>query len=386
MARPKKGSDGFYRLNFAYNGKRYSVRSKKPNELSRKMQDKIRELENATPLFHPEMTVADWSQEWLKTYNSNLRVSSFERNRGILANHLCSQLGHMTLTSIRPIHLQQLLNRLAEEGKSLDTIKHVLQTLNRLFASAQENQLIADNPAKALTLPQCAAPQSHRALTARERKILLRTATTHRAGPWVLFLLYTGLRPGESMALDIGDVHDGLIDVSKAIDGRTNDIKTPKSQAGIRSVPIPQPLKRLLPEEGSLPPERPLFTQFDRTKEHQPTDRRHTKQSLKGLWNSFALAMQDVEKEMIANREISRASENLSPLTPYDLRHTYCTDLAKSGVPLVTASKLMGHSSVNLTARIYTHVDQEMTLIAAARLDAFYCSAGDAVGDTPETV
>ena len=64
MARPKKGSDGFYRLNFSYNGKRYSVRSKKPNELSRKMQDKIRELENATPLFHPEMTVADWSQEW----------------------------------------------------------------------------------------------------------------------------------------------------------------------------------------------------------------------------------------------------------------------------------------------------------------------------------
>ena len=91
-------------------------------------------------------------------------------------------------------------------------------------------------------------------------------------------------------------------------------------------------------------------------------------------------------RSMIANREISRASENLSPLTPYDLRHTYCTDLAKSGVPLVTASKLMGHSSVNLTARIYTHVDQEMTLIAAARLDAFYCSAGDAVGDTPETV
>ena len=204
--------------------------------------------------------------------------------------------------------------------------------------------------------------------------------------PFGLFLLYTGLRPGESMALDIGDIHDGLIDVSKAIDGRTNDVKIPKSRAGIRSVPIPQPLKLLLPREGSLPPNRPLFTQFDRTREHQPTARRHTKRSLRCLWNSLTLAMQNVEKEMIANKEISRASEHLPPITPYDLRHTYCTDLAKSGVPLVTASKLMGHSSVNLTARIYTHVDQEMTLIAAARLDAFYCSAGDAVGDTPETV
>ena len=386
MPRPKKGSDGYYRQSFTYDGKRYSVRSKKPNELSRKVQDKLRELENATPLLHPEMTVADWSQRWLETYNSNLRTSSFERNRGILVNHLCANLGHMALNSVRPIHLQQLLNRLAEEGKSLDTIKHVLQTLNRLFGSAQENQLIADNPAKALMLPKCTAPQSHRALTSRERKILLRTAEIHRAGPWVLFLLYTGLRPGESMALDIGDIHDGLIDVSKAIDGRTNDVKIPKSRAGIRSVPIPQPLKLLLPREGSLPPNRPLFTQFDRTREHQPTARRHTKRSLRCLWNSLTLAMQNVEKEMIANKEISRASEHLPPITPYDLRHTYCTDLAKSGVPLVTASKLMGHSNVSLTAKIYTHVDQEMTLVAAARLNAFYCSVGDAADDASETV
>ena len=64
----------------------------------------------------------------------------------------------------------------------------------------------------------------------------------------------------------------------------------------------------------------------------------------------------------------------------------HTTDLAKSGVPLITANKLMGHSSVNLTARIYTHVDQEMTLIAAARLDAFYFFTGDAVGDTSESV
>lgn len=386
MPRPKKGADGYYRQSFTYDGKRYSVRAKKPNELSRKMQDKLRELENATPLLHPEMTVVDWSQRWLETYNSNLRQGSFARNRGIVANYLCANLGHMALNSVRPIHLQQLLNQMADDGKSLDTVKHTLQVLNRLFASAQENQLIADNPAKALTLPQCPTPQSHRALTARERKILLRTAATHRAGPWVLFLLYTGLRPGETMALNVGDVHDGLIEVSKAVDRRTNDIKAPKSRAGIRSVPIPQPLKPLLPAEGSLPPDRPLFTKFDRTKEHHPTDRRHTRQSLHCLWNSFALAMKNTEKEMIANKEISHASENLPPFTPYDLRHTYCTDLAKSGVPLVTASKLMGHSSVNLTAQIYTHVDQEMTLIAAARLDAFYRSAGDAAGDTSETV
>lgn len=110
MARPKKGADGFYRLSFSYNGKRYSVRSKKPNELTRKMQEKIRELEKRTPLLHPEMTVADWAQQWLNTYNTNLRRSSFERTRGILANHLCAHLGQIKLNAVRPIQLQQLLN------------------------------------------------------------------------------------------------------------------------------------------------------------------------------------------------------------------------------------------------------------------------------------
>lgn len=111
----------------------------------------------------------------------------------------------------------------------------------------------------------------------------------------MLLLLYTGLRPGEFAALNVADVHDGLIDVNKALDGRTNEVKPPKSRAGIRSVPIPRPLERLLPAEDSAPPDSPLLTQFDRSNEHRPTAHRHTKQNLRGLWNDFALAMQKTE-------------------------------------------------------------------------------------------
>ncbi|RKJ71667.1 hypothetical protein D7X33_22125 [Butyricicoccus sp. 1XD8-22] len=106
-------------------------------------------------------------------------------------------------------------------------------------------------------------------MISRERKILLRTAETHRAGLWVL-LLYTELRPGESAALNCSDICDGFIRVDKALDNRTNELKPPKSCAGVRSIPIPGPLAKRPP---SLPPESgncPLFTQFDRTREHRP--------------------------------------------------------------------------------------------------------------------
>ena len=51
-------------------------------------------------------------------------------------------------------------------------------------------------------------------------------------------------------------------------------------------------------------------------------------------------------------------------LTPYCLRHDYCTRLAKAGVDIRTAQKLMGHSTIQLTANVYTHVDEDQILEA----------------------
>ena len=54
---------------------------------------------------------------------------------------------------------------------------------------------------------------------------------------------------------------------------------------------------------------------------------------------------------------------------PYDLRHTYCTDLQKAGVDIRVAQKLMGHSSIEVTANIYTHVDTDDIILAGQLLD-----------------
>lgn len=386
MPRPKKGADGFYRRNFTYEGKKYSVRAKNLKDLGKKYADKLRELEHGSPILHPEMTVAAWSEQWLAAYNTSLRTASYERIRGILANHLCKHIGHMRLNAVRPLNLQQVLNALAEEGKSRDMVKHVQQTMNRLFESAQENRLIEDNPAKRLSLPRCAEPQGHRSLTARERTILLRTAESHRAGLWVLLLLYTGVRPAESAALNHADIQGGFLRIEKALDMRTNEIKPPKSRAGVRSVPIPAPLAKLLPTPTAENAMLPLLSQFDRTRAKRPTGKRHTKQSLRGLWDDFAAAMAETERQLTERRELPALHEQLPPITPYDLRHTYCTDLARAGVPLVTASKLMGHSSIGITAKIYTHVDQDMATTAVAKLNDFYGDSGDDLVTTLKSV
>ncbi|MCI6821032.1 MAG: tyrosine-type recombinase/integrase, partial [Clostridiales bacterium] len=53
----------------------------------------------------------------------------------------------------------------------------------------------------------------------------------------------------------------------------------------------------------------------------------------------------------------------------YNLRHTYCTDLEKAGVPINIACRLMGHSDISMTSRIYTHASVESLEIARNLID-----------------
>ena len=47
-------------------------------------------------------------------------------------------------------------------------------------------------------------------------------------------------------------------------------------------------------------------------------------------------------------------------LEPYLLRHTFCTNCQSAGVPLNVAKELMGHSDISVTAKIYTHMVDEV--------------------------
>ena len=52
----------------------------------------------------------------------------------------------------------------------------------------------------------------------------------------------------------------------------------------------------------------------------------------------------------------------------HDLRHTCATPLLDAGVPLVTVSKILGHSSPAVTAKIYAHALDESKAVAIAAL------------------
>ena len=46
-------------------------------------------------------------------------------------------------------------------------------------------------------------------------------------------------------------------------------------------------------------------------------------------------------------------------VTPHICRHTYCSNMAKSGMNPKTLQYLMGHSEIGVTLNTYTHTNYE---------------------------
>ena len=80
----------------------------------------------------------------------------------------------------------------------------------------------------------------------------------------------------------------------------------------------------------------------------------HNENSLRRLWTGFKRDLDiSMGAELYRNKIVK--SVLADDLTPYCLRHTFCTDLQDAGVPLNVAKELMGHADIQTTANIYTH-------------------------------
>lgn len=171
-------------------------------------------------------------------------------------------------------------------------------------------------------------------------------------------ILYCGLHPGETAALRWEDVdlESETISVSSAKESGSNTMKDPKTEAGIRRIPIP---KEYMPVLNSMKYVKGgyVFTQRD-GKSHL------TESSMKRMWETTKKHM-----DILLGAEVERVKPKgkrkhsivimkhaiADDLDLYDLRHTFCTDLEKKGVPINIAKYLMGHADISTTANIYTH-------------------------------
>ncbi len=329
-----------------------------------------------------EITVNEWSDRWMAIYKANVSGTQKDHYRVKLKDDILPVIGSLRMRDIRLSHIQELLNKYS--GKKKGTVEKIRNALRQLFADAEVEGIIERNPAARLELPML-EEKPRRPLTETERDTVLKVATKHPSGAYVLTMLYTGVRRGECIALERSDIdlerrritvskelnlrrNIGTVEKTKAAKMRKKRVKSDED-AGVRFVPIPDVLIPVMTQlcEGKQGNDI-LFPKSD--------GKRATKQTVTWWWKSFARQCHiEAGAELHRNAIKYETSPFGEELTPHYLRHTYATDLYAAGIDEKARKEFLGHASSDVTDT-YTAMNNDAFNRAARLLNEYYRKSG----------
>lgn len=91
------------------------------------------------------------------------------------------------------------------------------------------------------------------------------------------------------------------------------------------------------------------------------------------MWDSIIKKTAQTAAELISSQDIHIADNKHIKFTPHIFRHTYATNLYYAGIDIKTAQYLLGHSSLDMTLKVYTHLDNEQTnTIAKEKIQHYF--------------
>lgn len=313
------------------------------------------------------ITVTEYLLQWLNDYvKINVRASSYVGYERIIKNHLIPYIGNTLLKNLTAMQIDNLYAELLQNGRSdgkgglsQKSVQYTHRVLNELLEHAVKKQLIYFNPIKGIT--NTPKPKKFQATiyTAKELLYLLNVAKDTPYELPIALAGICGLRRGECLGLKISDIDFSTktIKISRQLILLRKQIveSEPKSTDSNRIIAVPDMVMEIIKKQIQL--------------------NNHYKQLLQNEYfdegylichNNGTPIRPDYLTKNFAN---FIQSKGLKKIRFHDLRHTCASLMLKSGVAMKTASEILGHSSISITADLYTHVLQDTKQVAANQIE-----------------
>ena len=338
-----------YRKSFTYNGVRHwGARADTEAKAQRNADKLLEQLQANDVLKITNRTVRSWAEECVETYKVKQSDITRQKYNEKLETYILKYIGDLRLIDITPIKCQQLVNQQADKSQS--TINTVCQQLQFIFKMARINKMIPYDPAEHIVKPK-GYYNPRRALTAYEERIFLQVLPKHYCPLFYALMYYAGCRPSEAAAVQGRDIE-------KRGGSWYLHIRGTKTKAADRYVPIMPELMAFIPKKRD--PFIPLCLSQNGTPLNKEARRRS--------WAYMERLMNIAMGCKVYRNQLRPPFPLATDLSPYCLRHTFCTNLQKKGVDIRTAQYFMGHTDIKMTANIYTHVDFELIETAAEKM------------------
>lgn len=350
----RQRKDGRWEGLYSINNKRKSVYGKTQEEVRKKLNKVLNDIDSGIYIEDCRITMGEWLYTWLYDYKKNtVKQKTFEGYEALVNKHLIPAFSKIQLKKLSVDNVQRFINQKISEGLSSRTIRYINTLLHSALKQAINNGLIVRNVAEAVTLPE-RKQKDRKFLTAEEQERFIKCLSDEKSGFVLLFALSTGLRRGELLALRWSnyDNQKKYITVTESLsrlkgaDGKSHlTFTTPKTASSKRTIPI-------LPD---------IANKLNVHRQQQAVNRLKAGQ----MWEDndlifctdFGKPLEPRNLFRILGRVCDKAE--IAHINIHALRHAFATRALENGIPLKVVSDMLGHSSIALTADIYSHVSVE---------------------------
>ena len=332
----KKRADGRYCKQIKINGKTISFYGKTIAEINKKIIEYNKKQTVG-------LTFEEVAEEWKNYHFETLEYNTLKQYKPAL-KQILENFGDSYIKEINSNHVDAFIKEIAQKGYAQKTVKTRLLVLNLIFKHAVIKQYIESNPCQYISIPKNLS-STKRELPSEEQIQKVKDNIDHPFGLFAYFILYSGLRRGEALALKYKDIdfNNKTISVNKSVFyiGNQPNIKSPKTEAGNRKVILLDCLADVLP---------------------------------KGKPNE--LIFKNQHGEIIRNAHFNRLWQKYQKdagitITPHQLRHAFATILFEAGIDVKDAQELLGHTTIQVTRDIYTHISKTRRIETAEKLNHF---------------
>lgn len=325
-----------------------NVLGKTQAEAKAKLKAAIEEAKGLDAAKVGRYTVGQWMEVWFEHYAKvKVRPSSHQTYRGYIDNHIKPNIGKIPLEKLTSLELQKFYKKLLEKGRvdrleskhqskglSAKTVRNIHQIISSAMKLAQEQKLIASNPAESCALPRL-EHREMQTLLVEQLQSFFREARDSGVFELYYLELATGLRRGELLGLKWED-----------IDLERGDLRVRRQIARINGEVVEAPLKT-----------KNAYRTLPLAEDTIDVLKAQRKKAGGSPWVFPSPTGGPISPGSVLHmlhRVLKRAG--LPRVRFHDLRHTYATLALQNGVDVKTVSGMLGHFSAGFTLDTYVHV------------------------------
>ena len=315
-----------------------------------------------------KVAVSEYLGKWMRDFKFNvLKPSSYDRNEKTIKYQIEPFIGDIPLDELKTDDVQGMINQLKDDY-AFSTIKKAYDCINECLKFAVKRRDLSHNVAETAVLPKVMEYEEKEVKFFEDNEVELIEAesvrcykngkSVYRLGNMVIFLLNTGLRIGEALALKWTDIdfEKRTVKIRKnviMVKDRDEDAEnsyilieqnSTKSKSGSRIVPLNTDAFNALKRIHSLNGKRE-----------------------KVLSTSKGGCMYPRNADRMFRSILKRCG--LNPEGVHTLRHTFASRLFENGVDVKTVSSLLGHADVRITYDTYIHLIQAQHVTAVETLE-----------------